>query len=129
MIQFDPTEYAHTQKQLIRSFLLERGWRRCGRTKKYEVYKKTVRAGGTKTQYRVKFDYSTATFGQFHPATEYNKSYWNTVDRVQYNRIEDISDLMFVRCESVPPREVRPMTEAEEDMELSNYFDRLGLAV
>ena len=129
MIQFDPTEHAHTHKQLLRSFLLERGWRRCGQSKKYEVYKKTVRAGGEKTQYRVRFNYSYVEFAQFHPKTEYNNSFWRLLERVNYNTIEDFHDMVFVRCETVPAREVRPLSDAEEDMELSNYFDRLGLTV
>ena len=129
MMQIDPTEHQHTQKQFVRSFLLERGWRRCGRTKKAEVYKKTVRTGGEKLQYRVKFGWSYADFAQFHPKTQYQNSYWSTLERGQWNQIEELADMAFVRTETVPAREVRPLTDVEEDLELADYFDRLGLTV
>ena len=116
-----PDESFHENKQLLRRFLIGKHWRRCGRTKKFEVYKKKI--GGE--QFRVKFATYGPTLDKHIPKTEWDKAYWrNQGGSARWTNIHEEHDLEFMSIvEHVEPK--KKLSEAEEDDR--RYWFRLGV--
>ena len=115
----DQGEQFHEFKQMLRGFIIPRGWRRCGRTKKAEVYKKKFNG----IQYRIKFTWSGPVLDRFYPKDGFTKSYWSRVNRSpQWTDIQTEQELEFLQdFEELP-------TISSEEQELNMYLARLGVA-
>jgi hypothetical protein len=109
-------EYAHEAKQILRGFLRSNGWRRCGRTKKYEVYK----IMNDDVQYRVKFENITVTFERFEKSI-HCKNFWVSMRRLYWRDIISIRNL-----ENFIPFNQIPEYSSEEE-ELDEYLHRIGV--
>jgi hypothetical protein len=105
-------ESYESQAQLVRQHLSANGFRRDNRCKKWETYKKTVDG----TIHRVKFGRMTFTFDWFNTAVG-ARGLWRNIRSMSYGMVRS-DNLAFIA----------PVQMSDEETEVNEYLDRLGIA-
>ena len=125
------------QKSALRDYLISHQWRRDGRCKKWETYKKYLNG----VEHRVKFGIHTATVDSFVKTVNRmgnsESDRWHNVRRVYYTRVETVEQLeIFTEGTNPNPNRERmggvpnpPSTyqPTQDDLENEQYLERMGI--
>ncbi len=109
---------------VVSSYLLDNGWKKDARCKKWETYKKEING----EMYQVKCKPRTLTFDKGVKRNTWDglRTNWETVNEARYDYFDDFTKVIQflnrlpVHSDFVP---------TQEDKENETYLNRLGIAV
>ena len=128
------------QKSALRDYLISHQWRRDGRCKKWETYKKYLNG----VEHRVKFNAHYATVDSFVRTADRmgnsESDRWHNVRRMSYTQFEIVQQVeTFVEGRRAPepdrerPRKMgrtNPLSTylpTQEDLDNEQYLERMGI--
>ena len=101
------------QKVLLRRLLTENGWKRDGRCKKHETYKRTVDRVVFKVEFRSFYFIHAESYRERHT----DRLRWRPMNRMYYEELESIENIPYIK------RETQETVEMRETQE---YLERIG---